>query len=312
MRLRIRHPEGTATLSVSNPEQTVGELKQEIKATLNIDKAIELSGGYPPKIIENDSLKLSDGNIRNGDTLSVRLLDSDHSKESIVHKNAVQTSDGFLTLREMKDDNSCLFRSVEEEYLLRFIYQLFPCFTNSYVALKEAEVAHELRQIVAQAISSDEINYSDAMLGMERSQYIEWIQKPNSWGGAIELAILSAYFDLEINSIDVQSGRMDRFGEGKSKERAFVVYSGIHYDAIAMNPQFNGPKELDETRFSLDNEHVVEAAKKLIGDLRKNHKYTDVANFTLRCEQCQKGLKGQKDAQDHAAATGHMRFTEYE
>ncbi|OBZ91386.1 Ubiquitin thioesterase OTU1 [Choanephora cucurbitarum] len=288
MRLRIRHPEGTATLSVSNPEQTVGELKQEIKATLNIDKAIELSGGYPPKIIENDSLKLSDGNVRNGDTLSVRLLDSDHSKEPIVHKNAVQTSDGFLTLREMKDDNSCLFRSVE------------------------AEVTHELRQIVAQAISSDEINYSDAMLGMERSKYIEWIQKPNSWGGAIELAILSAYFDLEINSIDVQSGRMDRFGEGKSKERAFVVYSGIHYDAIAMNSQFNGPKELDETRFSLDNEHVVEAAKKLIGDLKKNHKYTDVANFTLRCEQCQKGLKGQKDAQDHAAATGHMRFTEYE
>ena len=62
-----------------------------------------VSGGYPPKIIENDSLKLSDGNVRNGDTLSVRLLDSDHSKEPIVHKNAVQTSDGFLTLRVSLD-----------------------------------------------------------------------------------------------------------------------------------------------------------------------------------------------------------------
>ncbi|KAI8349401.1 hypothetical protein BD560DRAFT_410297, partial [Blakeslea trispora] len=297
MRLRIRHPEGTATLSITDQEQTVGGLKQEVKATLNIaaDRNIQLSGGYPPKNIEDDSLKLPEANIRNGDTISVRLLDSEQApKEPVVHKNAVQTPNGFLTLREMKDDNSCLFRSV------------------GYVALKEAEVAQDLRQIVAQTISSDEINYSDAMLGMERSKYIEWIQKPNAWGGAIELAILSAYFDLEINSIDVQSGRMDRFGEGKSKERAFVVYSGIHYDALALNPQFNGPKEFDETRFPLDNEHVVEAARKLIDDLKKNHKYTDVANFTLRCEQCQKGLKGQKDAQEHATATGHMRFTEYE
>lgn len=43
-------------------------------------------------------------------------------------------------------------------------------------------------------------------------KYIQWIQKPNSWGGAIELAILSSYFQVEIDSIDVQTGRIDKFG----------------------------------------------------------------------------------------------------
>ena len=39
--------------------------------------------------------------------------------------------------------------------------------------------------------------------------------------------------------------------------------------------------------------------------------FTDVANFTLRCGACQKGLKGEKEALEHAKATGHSNFSEY-
>ena len=31
----------------------------------------------------------------------------------------------------------------------------------------------------------------------------------------------------------------------------------------------------------------------------------------LRCEQCKKGLTGEKEAQAHAKETGHVRFGEY-
>jgi ubiquitin thioesterase OTU1 len=39
--------------------------------------------------------------------------------------------------------------------------------------------------------------------------------------------------------------------------------------------------------------------------------FTDTASFTLRCGACQLGLKGEKEAVEHAKATGHSNFTEY-
>ena len=39
--------------------------------------------------------------------------------------------------------------------------------------------------------------------------------------------------------------------------------------------------------------------------------FTDTANFTLRCGVCQLGIVGEKEAVEHAKATGHQRFSEY-
>jgi ubiquitin thioesterase OTU1 len=36
-----------------------------------------------------------------------------------------------------------------------------------------------------------------------------------------------------------------------------------------------------------------------------------MANFTLKCEICKLGLKGQKEAQLHAMNSGHSSFSEY-
>jgi ubiquitin thioesterase OTU1 len=49
----------------------------------------------------------------------------------------------------------------------------------------------------------------------------------------------------------------------------------------------------------------------LASKLRQLRKFTDLANFTLKCGICKKGLVGQKDAQAHAIETGHAQFTEY-
>ena len=39
--------------------------------------------------------------------------------------------------------------------------------------------------------------------------------------------------------------------------------------------------------------------------------FTDMANFTLRCKDCQIGVKGEKEAVAHAKTTGHANFGEY-
>ena len=39
--------------------------------------------------------------------------------------------------------------------------------------------------------------------------------------------------------------------------------------------------------------------------------FTDMATFKLRCGTCQIGLKGEKEAVEHAKTTGHSNFTEF-
>jgi ubiquitin thioesterase OTU1 len=39
--------------------------------------------------------------------------------------------------------------------------------------------------------------------------------------------------------------------------------------------------------------------------------FTDVASFTLRCGVCQIGVRGEREAVEHAKATGHSNFSEY-
>lgn len=51
-----------------------------------------------------------------------------------------------------------------------------------------------------------------------RDEYIATILKPASWGGAIELSVLSAHYKTEISSIDVETGRVDRFEPSSGNE----------------------------------------------------------------------------------------------
>ena len=85
--------------------------------------------------------------------------------------------------------------------------------------------AQVLRQTVADAIEADAESWSDAILGHPRASYVSTILQASSWGGAIELLILAKHFGTEVCSVDVQSGRVDRFGEGEG--RVWIVYSGI-------------------------------------------------------------------------------------
>lgn len=100
-----------------------------------------------------------------------------------------------------------------------------------------------------------------------------------------ELAIFADHYRTEIASVDVETGRVDRFGEGSEyPNRAILLYSGIHYDATSLAPTPGAPSDFHETVFPVHNQAVLEAAKELARSLRKQKKYTNTTTFLLKCE----------------------------
>ena len=206
-------------------------------------------------------------------------------------------SSSTLLLRIMPDDNSCLFRAFNSAY--------FGAMDNMT----------ELRSIIAQHIQANPEEYTSVVLEKDPDAYCRWIQTESSWGGAIELNILSGHFDIEICSIDVQTLRVDRFNEGKPR-RCILVYSGIHYDVIALSPSdpphktAYAPPEFDEKVFDSADQQLLETAVELCRVLQSQHYYTDTAAFNVRCNVCGGVFTGEKGATDHASVTGHYDFGE--
>ena len=205
--------------------------------------------------------------------------------------------DSTLLLRIMPDDNSCLFRA----------------FSSAFFGAMD--MMQELRLVVAQTIQAQPDKYPAVVLERNPDDYCRWIQSPDSWGGFIELEILSNYFDIEICSIDVQTLRVDRFGEGSS-QRCVLVYSGIHYDVIARSPsdpphdRAYAPPDFDVKMFDSREEVVLEAAVQLCKILQGQHYFTDTAKFSVKCNVCGHVCTGEKGATEHAMATGHHDFGE--
>jgi len=149
------------------------------------------------------------------------------------------------------------------------------------------------------------------MLGKENAKYANWILDTKHWGGAIELSILAQHYQTEIAAFDIATLKMYCYGEGSSyKQRVYLLYDGIHYDALALNPLEDGPEEFDITVFSPINDNAKRKAEELIHQYHNEHQYTDVAGFRLLCTQCNTILRGEKEAALHATKSGHGNFVE--
>ncbi|KAL6541132.1 OTU protein [Orobanche minor] len=206
--------------------------------------------------------------------------------------------EGIVVRRVIPSDNSCLFNAV------------------GYVMDHDKNKASELRQVIAATVASDPEKYSEAFLGKANEEYCAWILNPDKWGGAIELAILAAYYRREIAAYDIQTTRCDLYGQEQNfEERVMLIYDGLHYDALAMSPFEGAPEEFDQTIFAVLKDHTFGSVEgltvNLIRDQHRKRSYTDTANFTLRCAVCQIGVVGQKEAVEHAQSTGHANFQEF-
>ncbi|KAF8201558.1 hypothetical protein BJ912DRAFT_945671 [Pholiota molesta] len=344
--VRLRHPKGVATIEVPfDSAFTVQDLQQAVYNVTQILPSRQiLKTGYPPRaLVLVPELPISSLDLQRGDQLIVsesatqsgssgpaasappaarvqsppaqRAAPAASSPSPAVAPaqrqvvqplpssgpDHVELDGSYLIHRVVPDDNSCLFSSA------------------ALVFEQNMSKAPQLRQIVADGIRSNAETYNEAILGMPPTQYIATISKPTSWGGAIELSILATHYSAEIASIDVETGRIDRFAPGEfgspSGMRAILIYSGIHYDAATLAPMVDAPPEWHQTLFPItsseDSDPVLVAAKKLADILRSKKAFTNTATFDLKCEVCGQGLKGEKGARAHAEETGHVRFGEY-
>lgn len=203
---------------------------------------------------------------------------------------------GVLVRRPVPADNSCLFTSV-------------------YLALSggdyDAGAGAALRQVIADCVAADRETYTEAFLGRPNREYCTWILNEDHWGGAIELSVLSRHYRVEMVAVDAQSGRLHRFGGGEEAgcdQRLLLLYDGIHYDPLVLEPL--EPGQPVRTLFPAHEDALLALALELAQEARASRQFTDVRNFTLRCLACDLGLVGQEAARQHAAQTGHLGYGE--
>ncbi|PVU92571.1 hypothetical protein BB559_003691 [Furculomyces boomerangus] len=311
MRFRLRHSKGTSTLSNVDETKTFAQLLTLISETTGFQKDfISLKVGYPPQTIspENQNINLVQlPQIKDGETLTITYTGPEPQnvqsstpikspkKQHSANKSTFSTiksfgssskkekynfrcGEGYLLRREIPDDNSCLFRAVT----------------------------------VSNVIEQNPEEYPDVILGRNRQEYINWIMKPTSWGGAIEMKILAEMFGIEICAIDIKTLKMYQFGQGMYPTRIILLYSGIHYDAVTFNKSLllSDYGNNDVTIFPSNDKLVVECAIELANLIKEDHGYTDTKSFNLVCSQCGEKLRGEKGAQEHAGKTGHVQFKE--
>ncbi|KAF1938606.1 OTU-domain-containing protein [Clathrospora elynae] len=320
IRVRLRAPNGQHTLSLDD-NAAVSDLLSSISDKTELP-LFELKWNHPPQpldpslygmttLLKDTDLKLNGASIiviahATGDP-SERRQDEEQSQSAPLSLQRKQISalkdtpevpvpdrGGTIVLRVMPDDNSCMFRAV-----------------GSAVLTDSLDSMTELRSLVAQAIQRDPEQYNEAILQRSPDEYCKWISYSDSWGGGIELSILSQEFDIEIASINVQDNRVDRFNEGRPR-RCILVYSGIHYDTIALVPHGISPKdpEHDIKLFDAHDNIILEAARELCGQLQKAHYFTDTQKFDIKCNKCGWKGRGEQGAVQHAAETGHSDFGE--
>ncbi|KAJ5864344.1 Ovarian tumor otubain [Penicillium soppii] len=328
MRIRVRGPSGQSTISLDD-SASIKDLQDQIAEKTGL-ATFDVKYGYPLKPLELNNYPsnriIADTGINlNGESLIVAQKEGatrpgsdgmpQHattrpapSQPSMSQKPKENTADdppeiaspehaGTFVLRVMPDDNSCLFRAV------------------GAAVMGDMDTMVELRSIVAGAIQSNPTEYTAAILGKKPDEYCAWIQNEDSWGGAIELKILSEYFNIEICSIDVQTLNTFQFNEGAAT-RCIVVYSGIHYDVLALSPSdppytHANPLAHGDTKiFDAVDPVALAKAKELCKVLQSKHYYTDTSGFTVRCNVCGGTFTGERGATKHAAETGHYDFGE--
>jgi len=310
LNLRCKSAGGMQIVKDITTDTTVSQLKQCLGVMCSIDPPrLKIRSGFPPKIIDlsDDLLTMSDMPFKSGDTL---LVEEDKSVASAAPPSQTAKPlneslntlwnaqlgqmQGILTRKVVPANNSCLFTSIN-------------CCMNE--GRLDLESAPSMRTIIAGAVTDQSDLYNEVVLGKPNREYCSWILKGESWGGAIEISILNKYYNVEIDVVDTQSGRIDRFGEDMNyPTRIFLLYDGIHYDPLVMEP-LDGTSAC-KTTFSTSDDTVVAQALEIAAECKNSRQFTDVANFALRCITCNKPLKGQKEAQEHATKTGHTNFGE--
>lgn len=333
MRIKIKSRAGSSVISCTSDQVPLNELVKEIKTALKDsisgDAVLSLKNGFPPNPIDMSRLEtpIKELNIKNGDQLILEdegESSSNDMKESKLNQASgvqqskvksdpnipsvyIESLDKYLILRNIPDDNSCMFNSIS--------YGLF-----GYNSFERDGISppSNLRSIISSTIQDNQDTYSEVVLGRPIYKYCQWILKKDSWGGAIELGILAEWFKIRIDCLDIELGKFIKFENEADKPDKFMVliYLGIHYDILSLNVNLstlNQDKQTDTCVWPIDSmteEFVLDYSLKLCHYLQTQNYSTNTTTFRIRCLDCYKILVGEMGASKHANETGHYNFGE--
>ena len=145
--------------------------------------------------------------------------------------------------------------------------------------------------------------YNSAVLDKDPEEYCNWILKGDSWGGGIELSILSKFFQIQIGVVDIQNIRIEYFGDYNNC--IYLLYNNVHYDVFYKeeNGKITGV-------FNSKDQKIKDEVMDICKELQKHQKFVDTQTFSLKCMQCNFMMKGQDEVIEHTKKTGHINFNQ--
>uniref|UniRef100_M4BZ26 Ubiquitin thioesterase OTU n=1 Tax=Hyaloperonospora arabidopsidis (strain Emoy2) TaxID=559515 RepID=M4BZ26_HYAAE len=290
MNFKVTFADGTSTKLLGLPDDvTLDGLRAHLFEKTSIEPQDQhVMMGYPPKMIEGPGEStLSSLGVRTGSMLVLK----EAPKTSCTQSKATSV---FMR-RVMPADNSCLFHSIG--YALR--------------KTREEGGSSRMRELIRDTILANPEEYSEVFLGRPVYEYCAWIMDDKSWGGEIELSILSTYYNVEMVVFDVTSMSRLCYGEDQGfTQRMFLLYDGIHYDLVVESPSSTASERHDVTLFAINDFTKVERASEVAVEAHQRHEFTDVNRFSIMCLECRSTFVGQREALSHSTTTGHQRFGE--
>ena len=282
---------------------TLFKLKKHIISNLSsfdiktIESNLRILYGFPTQTINNseyDNLSLLDLSIFDKDSISIELINSistekegknkinDHINK---HDDKIDYSKYSIKKKDIPADNSCLFNAI------------------NFAVNQNINSPDVIRGIITSEIKSNPAQYTSAILGKDPEDYCKWILNKETWGGGIELAILSKYFQIQIGVVDIQFITIEYFGH--FDKCIYLLYNNVHYDVFYKeeNGKITGV-------FDSNDQKVKNEIMDICLDLQKHAIYVDSTLFSIECMQCGLFMHGQNDVIEHTKKTGHINFKE--
>lgn len=242
--------------------------------------------GFPPKLIndsKSDSKTLPELSISNHECLRIELIDPKLLRAN--ENEIIDYSKYSIKKKDIPADNSCLFNAV------------------NFAINQNLESPEIIRGIITSEILSNPNDYNAAVLDKDPEEYCDWISRGDSWGGGIELSILSKFFNVKIGVVDIQNITIEYFGD--FNQVIYLLYNNVHYDVFYKEEEGKITGVFDSK-----DEKVKEEILSICKELQKHQKYVDTKMFSLKCMQCNFLMKGQDEVIEHTKKTGHVNFNQ--
>ena len=338
LKANLETTKGDKIITLTGADHTISDLLKELAVAFGIYakdiKAVRF--GYPPKKFEfvgdnkvDLSTPLATIGLSSGEKLSVTATNS--SKEggegegeegetptasrplqkshptpskpeaSDPDKIPIYLNDGSketLQIHSIPDDNSCLFHAI------------------AYTAYRDTDfsLSYQLRSLCANEIVTNTMTYNSAILGGKApTQYAEWILQPDSWGGGIEIAILSEKLEVAIFVLDMDALKYEKFNEDSFSKFIVVMFNGIHYDVVEVVDAGGYVRTVFDLG-SEDEDEIGECQAVLQGALELARRRKDAGRVfntqraKIVCNVCGELFVGERDVARHAEATMHTDF----